>query len=98
MFANLDHEIWLAGRIRCHGIDVFSGVTDRAQRKERMREAILSIGSQVLAGRDKGKPVTLGEAFERLFDEPLKQPATILPNSTGHPNVQSVPAETEAVG
>lgn len=69
----LDREIWLATRLRQHGVKVFDGVTDPEVRRERFRESILEAGiSEVVVGRGKdGKPENYGTLFERLYGQPL---------------------------
>ena len=75
LFGNFDNEMWLANRLRVHGVQVFAGVTDSAERKQRFREAIEQVGPPVVCGRDRdGKNVTYAQAFERLFGEPHAQP------------------------
>jgi len=70
----LDRELWLARRLRQHGAAVFDGVTDRDTRRERARAAILAHGlAQVIVGRDRDRrPVSYGEAFSRVYGEPLE--------------------------
>jgi hypothetical protein len=71
-FEQLDGEMWLAERLGELGVRVFDGLTDRAQRIERFRAAIETVGSHVIAGRRRdGKPETYAQVFERLYAEPL---------------------------
>lgn len=97
----LSNEIWLAQRLRRHGAYVFEGVTDRDTRRERVRDAILAHGLEtVIVGRHEGKPCTYGEAFERLYGEPLagakaKTSRVASPEPAQEP-ISTVPATTLA--
>lgn len=52
------------------------GSSTPEQRKHRVRAIIQNQGlAMVIAGRGAGKPVTLEEAFERLYHEPLQAKA-----------------------
>lgn len=71
-------EAWLANRLGRKGVllDLFAGTTNEAERKRRLRAAINSRElAEVIAAIDrssgKAKPVTYGQAFERLYGEPL---------------------------
>jgi hypothetical protein len=69
MKVDLKNEWWLAKRI--YGKDlcsVFSGVTDVAIRRDRMRAAIIDRGLQ---GGTIGKVDTYAALFERLYGERL---------------------------
>jgi hypothetical protein len=70
----LNAEAWLANRLtEWHGVpDAFSGATDPATRKARIRQAITSHGLEwVICGRDttSRECVTWGKAFERVYGE-----------------------------
>lgn len=70
--SELDGEMWLARRLGTHGVPVFGGVTDRAERIARIRKAICDNHLEVIiAGRKDGKPVNYSQAFERLYHEKL---------------------------
>lgn len=68
-------EQWLAKRLTRHGVlvDPFTGVTDTAIRKQRIRDAIAKFDvAQVICGRNQaGKPMTYAQAFEKLYGEKL---------------------------
>ncbi len=72
-------EEWLARRCddfnaRAGGVyaEVFSGVTDTATRKARMREAITSRGlAEAICGKRDGKVETFRAVFERIYGEAL---------------------------
>lgn len=71
---NLSAEIWLASRLRRHGISVFGGLTTFEQRRERARVGIIEHAlADVVAGRKDGKPETLGQLFGRVYQQPLIQ-------------------------
>lgn len=89
---DLDREIWLANRLRVHGVNIFEGDTTTAIRMQRAREGIARIGSEVAVGRGRdGKPVNYAQAFEALYREPLAQPQGRPSTRTEAPNVQSIP-------
>lgn len=95
-FEQFDNERWLAHRLGEHGAQVFEGLTDRAQRIERFRAAIQTVGSHVIAGRSKdGKPENYGQVFERLFGEPLELPPTSPACSTERQSVRTAPGGQE---
>lgn len=72
MFDELDREMWLAKRLKEHGTHVFDGVTDRAERKARFREAINDVGALVVVGRSKaGHAMSYADVFRELYGEPL---------------------------
>jgi hypothetical protein len=72
LFSELDGELWLAKRLGAHGVAVFGGVSDRAERVQRIRQAIRDNGlEQVICGRRDHKPSTYREVFQRLYGEPL---------------------------
>jgi len=72
-------EEWLARRCddfnaRDGGVyaEVFSGVTDTATRKARMREAITSRGlAEAICGKRDGKVETFSETYRRIYGEAL---------------------------
>lgn len=72
-------EEWLARRCddfgrRVNGVyaAVFSGVTDTATRKARMREAITERGlAEAICGKRGGKVETFGETYQRIYGEAL---------------------------
>lgn len=75
-----DHaEEWLARRCddfnaRSSGVyaAVFSGVTDTATRKARMREAITERGiAEAICGKRSGHVETFRAVFERIYGEAL---------------------------
>lgn len=75
-----DHaEEWLARRCddfnaRVAGVyaEVFSGVTDTATRRARMREAIQSRGlAEAICGKRDGKIETFRAVFTRIYGETL---------------------------
>ena len=64
-------EMWLARRLGDFGA-VFSGVTDTATRKARMREAITSRGlAEAICGKRDGKVETFSETYCRIYGEAL---------------------------
>lgn len=73
--APLNRELWLARRLGRRGVlveDLFHGVTDAAERKRRLRQAIVDRHvADVRCGRDGAGPITYRAAFERIFGEPL---------------------------
>lgn len=74
-FKPLDAELWLVGRLRDHIAQIFTGDTDPAVRKERIRRAIVNaeLQSVILGKNAAGKTENYTEAFERLYGEPLKR-------------------------
>ena len=75
-----DHaEEWLARRCddfnaRSSGVyaAVFSGVTDTATRKARMREAITGRGiAEAICGKRAGRVETFSATFQRIYGEAL---------------------------
>jgi hypothetical protein len=71
-FAQLDREAWLAQRLGEHGAGIFTGLTDRDVRRERIRAAIVEHGLEaVIVGRHEGRPETYAQVFERLYGTPL---------------------------
>jgi hypothetical protein len=72
-FQNLDAEVFIAKRLREHGAKIFEGVTDSAERKERIRNAIIDceLDSTVIGRNAAGKPETYADAFARFYQEPL---------------------------
>lgn len=92
MLDELDNEMWLANRIRAHGIFIFEGVTTPEIRKQRMRDAINKIGSEVVVGRGKDrKPVSYARAFEHLYGESLVPPPTHRAGSTESQSAGTAP-------
>lgn len=73
-FKELDAEIWFAKRLVQLLTPMFVGTTERAIRKERFRNAIISAGLEkvILGKRADGKCETCAEGFERLYGEPLQ--------------------------
>lgn len=72
---NLGTESWLAMRLGQHGAGVFTGLTDPAIRRERVRAAITDNGLQcVIVGANDRKPENYSQAFERIYGEPLSPP------------------------
>jgi hypothetical protein len=77
-FKDLDAESYLAKRLGHHGVNVFTGTTDRADRIQRFRDAILTGGlTAVIIGRSAvaKKTETYREYFERIFGEALEPKA-----------------------
>jgi hypothetical protein len=75
MFDLLDADLLLANQLFRHGLSarVLEGVTEPADRRERIRREILAADlddKPVIGPRDKA-PETLGQAFEQLYREPL---------------------------
>jgi hypothetical protein len=72
-FDQLDGEISLIKRLREHGVLVSTGYATSAERKLRIRAAIIDAGLDcTIAGRNAvGKPENYAELFERHFGEPL---------------------------
>jgi hypothetical protein len=74
-FVQFDGELWLARRLSRHGPlveQLFSGVTNAADRKRVLRQAITMRDLQeVIVGRKDGKCFTYSAAFARLYGEPL---------------------------
>lgn len=69
----LNHEFWLAGRLKQHGADPqIEGDIGLSIRRDRIRMAILDhwLGPVVAGNRD-GKPETYAQVFERLYGQPL---------------------------
>lgn len=73
-FTHFDAESFIVRRLKDHGREVFTGVSDPATRRERIRAAILEGGLEyAILGRNlAGKPETYAAAFERLYGEPLQ--------------------------
>jgi hypothetical protein len=70
----LDDEWYLNSKLRLLGLGVnlFSGVTDFEQRKEKARTAIKDSGiSDKECWKLKGKPQTFKEAFRAAYNEEL---------------------------
>lgn len=71
--ATLAAEIWICTRIKDHTgstiwLTPLSGLLDAAQRRERIRAAILSNGlSSVLIGKRKMRSETYAQCFQRLY-------------------------------
>lgn len=64
-------EMWLARRLGDFG-HVFSGVTDTATRKARMREAIIERGiAEAICGKRAGRVETFSATFQRIYGEAL---------------------------
>ena len=56
---------------------VFAGRTDEAERKRRIREAIVDLGiADNIIGTVTGKPETFRACFERHYREPLRKPVS----------------------
>lgn len=76
MFRRFDQEIFLADRLREHGIKPFDGDTSTLSRKEHLRAWLLQAGCwTVIVGRaadDPRKTETYAQAFERVYGEPLE--------------------------
>lgn len=75
LFAGFDAEMWFARRLEQHGYHVFLGATDRSTRRERIRQAILDRGCDlVIVGTrpGTGKPETYEQAFQRFYGEALR--------------------------
>lgn len=70
----LDAELWLASRLKEHGI--FEGTTTTAERKERFRLAMIPY-AEVIAGARTGKPERYRETFERIYGESLVPPREV---------------------
>lgn len=69
----LDRETWLAKRLGCYA-EVFAGTTDPATRCERLRAHITAHESplRILGKASNGKPLTLEQAFESTYHQPLE--------------------------
>lgn len=80
MTVTTQHELWFVARMREHGApvntpDPFDGLTNPAQRRDRVRAWISELGlAQVIVGSRNGKSETYQRAFERLYGEPLVKP------------------------
>lgn len=73
--SRFDGELYFIARLKDHGAQIMTGVTDPTIRRERIRKAILDNGlDAVIFGRNRGtgKPDTYSQAFERFYGEPLK--------------------------
>lgn len=72
-FRGVDAEMFMAKRLKEHGANIFTGVTDSTERKERIRKAIIDCGLDVIViGRNgAGKTETYADAFARFYNEPL---------------------------
>lgn len=73
-FTRFDTEHAFAERVTKAICAVFTGTTDEATRKERIRRAILAadLGPNVHGRNAKtGKSETYAETFERVYGEPL---------------------------
>lgn len=69
----LADELWFVGRLRDHLAQIFTGDTDPATRRERLRRAIVNAELEsVILGKHAGKSETYANAFERLYGEPLQ--------------------------
>lgn len=75
-FEQFDREQRLIRRLGQLGSQVNEGVTDKATRAERVRQAILTGRlEECICGRDlERKALTFREVFERVFGEPLITP------------------------
>ena len=78
-FKDFDTEEFFVRRLADHRRAIHAGVTDREERRERIRFAILDGGLDcTIIGRHPvtKKPETYAAAFERYYGEPLtpKQP------------------------
>lgn len=61
-------ELALAQRLGQLGHAVTAGDTTPQIRRDRFRAAIAEVGPSVVAGRGKdGKPITLGQCYERIY-------------------------------
>lgn len=76
-FRELDAELWLADRLKSHGIEIFDGDTTRKARAERTRQAILENKlAAIVLGKHQGELENYAIAFERVYGEPLTAKAT----------------------
>lgn len=73
IFPQLDAEAFIVKRLKDHGAQIFQGVTDSAERRQRIRKAIIDAGlDRTIVGRNSaGKTETYSQTFERAFHEPL---------------------------
>ena len=63
-------EIWLSRKLKRP--DLFSGLTDATERRERLRKAITEQQLEdVEIGKRDGKPETYAQTFARLYGQPL---------------------------
>jgi spore coat polysaccharide biosynthesis protein SpsF (cytidylyltransferase family) len=71
----LDREVWLAARLAHHhqdaGMSVFRGSTTIAQRMQRFRALIASVGSSTVAAVKDKNPITYSQLFELVYRQPL---------------------------
>ena len=72
-FKDFDAEAFIVRRLADHGRQVFTGVTDPAIRRERIRQAILDgkLEAAIIGKNAAGKAETYSQLFERLYGEPL---------------------------
>jgi hypothetical protein len=71
-FRELDAELWLASRLKSHGVEIFDGDTTREVRAERARAAILERKlAAVVLGNYHGKLENYELAFARIYNQPL---------------------------
>lgn len=61
-FRQMDREFALEKRLRAYGIELFEGLTDLAQRRERARAAILELELEE----------TCADDFEATYGQPLR--------------------------
>lgn len=93
----LRQELWFAQRLTDHRAGIFDGLTDRDTRRERFRAAILDHGlTEVIVGRQDGKPATYAQAFEQLFGEPLTGNKRQPRKEAAPPSHKNPPAATTA--
>jgi hypothetical protein len=69
--AHLQSELWLTRKL--NKPDLFAGTCNtNAERRERIRAAILDAGAEhLVAGRRKGQTETYGAIFLRIYGKPV---------------------------
>lgn len=62
-----DPELWLADRLKQHGVDIYAGGEFASFRDRLARAIITNKFGTVIAGRHEKKPESYGELFERIY-------------------------------
>jgi hypothetical protein len=77
-FKDFDAEMFFVKRLGDHGRHVHDGITDRDERRERIRYAIIDgkLDCAIIGKHPSGKAETYAQAFERYYTEPLIPPSS----------------------
>jgi hypothetical protein len=72
-FKHFDVEMYFARRLGEHGKRIFTGLSDPAITKDRIRQAIIDarMDCTIIGRAPNGKPETYSQSFARFYGEPL---------------------------